>query len=54
MVALIIGILIASLVVGDGDSGAEGGENAKDAFPAVRAWGSTWRSSVPRTWLAAV
>jgi len=38
MVALIVGILIASMVVGDGDSGAEGGENANDAFPAVRAW----------------
>jgi hypothetical protein len=34
MVALIAGILIASWVVGDG----EGGENANDAFPAVRAW----------------
>ena len=34
MVALIIGILIASAVVGDdGDGG-----NAGDQFPAVRAW----------------
>jgi hypothetical protein len=32
--ALIAAILIASWVVGDG----EGGENAGDAFPAVRAW----------------
>ncbi|MGZ8795348.1 MAG: hypothetical protein ACXW0F_12010 [Gaiellaceae bacterium] len=38
MVALIVGILIASMVVGDGDSGADGGANANDAFPAVRAW----------------
>jgi hypothetical protein len=35
MVALIVGILIASAVVGDsGDDGDETG----DAFPAVRAW----------------
>ncbi len=38
MVAIVAGILIASMVVGDGDSGGDGGENANDAFPAVRAW----------------
>jgi hypothetical protein len=34
MIALVAGILIASWVVGDGS----GGEDANDAFPAVRAW----------------
>ena len=38
MVAIVAGILIASMVVGDGDSGGDGGENANDGFPAVRAW----------------
>jgi hypothetical protein len=33
MVALIVGILVASLIIGDGDNGDDG-----DAFPAVRAW----------------
>ena len=35
MVAVIIGILIASKVVGQGDGN---GNNSADAFPAVRAW----------------
>jgi hypothetical protein len=35
MVAVIVGILIASKVVGSNDNGANGGT---DAFPAVRAW----------------
>ncbi|MBA3843698.1 MAG: hypothetical protein H0X39_13990 [Actinobacteria bacterium] len=34
MVALIVGVLIASRVVGDGNGNATG----HDAFPAVRAW----------------
>ena len=34
MVALVVGILIASAVVGESDNGDENG----DAFPAVRAW----------------
>jgi hypothetical protein len=34
MVAVIVGILIASKVVGQGD----GSGNGSDAFPAVRAW----------------
>jgi high-affinity Fe2+/Pb2+ permease len=33
MAALIVGILIASAIVGDGDNG-----NGGDQFPAVRAW----------------
>ena len=37
MVALAVGILIASAIVGDGDGGGAGGDNG-DAFPAVRAW----------------
>jgi hypothetical protein len=36
MVAIIAGILIASWLIGEGD--AEGGGNAADQFPAVRAW----------------
>lgn len=35
MVALIVGILLASQVVGQGDGN---GDNNADAFPAVRAW----------------
>ena len=38
MVALIAGILIASAIIGEGDSGAGDGEGAVDQFPAVRAW----------------
>ena len=38
MVALIVGILIASAIIGDGDSGTGSGENAGDPFPAARAW----------------
>ena len=34
MVAVIVGILVASKVVGQGDGNGNGG----DAFPAVRAW----------------
>jgi hypothetical protein len=37
MVALVVGILIASAIVGDGEGGDTGGD-AGDAFPAVRAW----------------
>jgi hypothetical protein len=37
MVALVVGILIASWVVGDGDNGTAGG-NGGDAFSAGRAW----------------
>jgi hypothetical protein len=35
MVALIVGILVASQVIGQGDGN---GNNNVDAFPAVRAW----------------
>ena len=37
MVAVVAGILVASWVVGDDNSGA-GGDGSGDAFPAVRAW----------------
>ena len=37
MVALVVGILIASAIVGDGDGG-DAGADTGDAFPAVRAW----------------
>jgi hypothetical protein len=37
MVALVVGILIASAIVGDGE-GSDAGGNTGDAFPAVRAW----------------
>ena len=40
MVAVIVGILIASAIIGEaeGGSNSEGDENQADAFPAVRAW----------------
>ena len=39
MVALIVGILIASMVIGDGDDDNGAGDSSLiDAFPAVRAW----------------
>jgi hypothetical protein len=37
MVAIIVGILLASKVVGQGDGNGNGNGNV-DAFPAVRAW----------------
>jgi hypothetical protein len=40
MVAVIVGILIASAIIGEAESGGngEGEENQADAFPAIRAW----------------
>lgn len=39
MVVVVIGILIASAVIGDsGDGNGAADENQSDAFPAVRAW----------------
>ncbi len=36
MLAVIVGILIASAIIGETDGGS--GEDRADAFPAVRAW----------------
>lgn len=41
MVAVVVGILIASAIIGEGDGGGgsgDGDENQADAFPAIRAW----------------
>ena len=41
MVAVVVGILIASAIIGEADSGGssgDGDENQADAFPAIRAW----------------
>lgn len=41
LVAVVVGILIASAIIGEADGGGNGGEgdeNQTDAFPAIRAW----------------
>jgi len=41
MVAVVVGILIASAIIGEADGGGgngSGDENQSDAFPAIRAW----------------
>ena len=39
MVAVVVGILIASAIIGEtDDGGGSGDENQADAFPAIRAW----------------
>jgi hypothetical protein len=39
MVVVVVGILIASALIGEGDGNTgSNGDNAVDAFPAVRAW----------------
>jgi len=38
MVAVVLGILIASALIGEGDGNTGGGDDPTDAFPAVRAW----------------
>lgn len=40
MVAVVVGILIASAIIGETDGGGNGGgdENQADGFPAIRAW----------------
>ncbi len=38
MVAVVLGILIASAVIGEGDGNTGGDDDPTDAFPAVRAW----------------
>ena len=38
MVALVVGILVASKVVGDDGNNGVAGNGGGDAFPAVRAW----------------
>lgn len=40
MVAVVVGILIASAIIGETDGGGNGSgdENQADAFPAIRAW----------------
>ncbi len=40
MVAVVVGILIASALIGEGDgnTGGDNGDDPTDAFPAVRAW----------------